>query len=163
MGRVQVAEARSLPRQYTSSATPTLAEALAILEQHYVDQQPAFPTNISDFLICCHCGYPAAGWGSRTFSPDFSEYRNAPTLYPQKTAFSTFLSDIQMNVPRGTSLFHALGKAKDLRRRVDWEKASRWFWMSLSVCAAASELKIFRAILQLLSRESEAQVYAELS
>jgi hypothetical protein len=51
---------------------PTLAEALAILEQHYGPQQPTFPTDPYDFLIWWHCGYPASdaacsrGWQSLT-------------------------------------------------------------------------------------------------
>jgi endonuclease-3 len=53
---------------------PTLAEALAILEQHYGPQQPTFPTDPYDFLIWWHCGYPASdaacnrGWQSLTGS-----------------------------------------------------------------------------------------------
>jgi endonuclease III len=51
---------------------PTLAEALAILEQHYGRQQPTFPIDPYDFLIWWHCGYPASdaactrGWQSLT-------------------------------------------------------------------------------------------------
>jgi endonuclease-3 len=51
---------------------PTLAEALAILEEHYGPQQPTFPTDPYDFLIWWHCGYPASdaacsrGWQSVT-------------------------------------------------------------------------------------------------
>jgi endonuclease III len=51
---------------------PTLAEALAILEQHYGPKQPTFPTDPYDFLIWWHCGYPASdaacnrGWQSLT-------------------------------------------------------------------------------------------------